>query len=167
MNGLTIIEASGTDRAAIRSIEEAAFGQPGEADLVDALVAESEDALELVATLDGVLVGHLLFSTLLVETANRSFSAVALAPLAVHPDFQRRGVGTALVEESHRRLRAAGEGLSVVLGDPGYYGRFGYSHERAAGFDSDYQCDALQALAWSREAPLAGRLVYALPFSGL
>lgn len=167
MNGLTIIEAGGTDRSAIRAIEKAAFGRPDEADLVEALVENGDDALELVATLDGVLVGHLLFSTLLVETPHRSFPAVALAPLAVHPDFQRQGIGRALIEEAHRRLRAAGEGLSVVLGDPGYYGRFGYAHERAAGFDSDYQGEALQALAWSREAPSAGRLVYAPAFSGL
>jgi putative acetyltransferase len=51
-----------------------------------------------------------------------------------------------------------------VLGDPAYYGRLGYSHERAAGFESEYQCDALQALAWG-EAPEAGRLVYPSAFS--
>lgn len=167
MNGLAILEAGGADRATIRAIEEAAFGQRDEADLVEALVANGDDALELVAALDGVLVGHLLFSTLLVETPHRGFSAVALAPLAVHPQHQGKGVGKALIEEAHRRLRAAGEGLSVVLGDPAYYGRFGYTHERAAGFESDYQGAALQALAWSREAPSAGRLVYAPAFSGL
>lgn len=167
MNGLAILEGRGTDRATIRAIEEAAFGQPDEADLVEAIVSNGDDVLELVAALDGVLVGHLLFSTLPVETPNRSFAAVALAPLAVLPAYQRRGIGAALVEEAHRRLRAAGEGLSVVLGDPAYYGRFGYTHERAAGFESDYQCDALQALAWNREAPATGRLVYAPAFSGL
>lgn len=167
MKGVAILEAAGTDRNAIRSIGEAAFGQRDEADLVEALVANGDDALELVATLDGVLVGHLLFSVLMVESPNRSYAAVALAPLSVHPDFQRRGIGTILVEEAHRRLRAAGEGLSVVLGDPAYYGRFGYGRERAASFDSDYQGDALQALAWSGEAPSTGRLVYAPAFSGL
>lgn len=167
MKGLAILEAGGTDRAAIRAIEEAAFGQPDEANLVEALVANGDDALELIASLDGVLVGHLLFSTLMIETEHRSFPAVALAPLAVHPAHQRRGIGKALVEEAHRRLRAAGEGLSIVLGDPAYYGRFGYSHERAAGFDSEYQCEALQALAWNAQAPSTGRLVYAPAFSGL
>lgn len=167
MTGLSILEAGSTDRAAIRAIEEAAFGQRDEADLVDALVANGDDALELVAALDGVLVGHLLFSTLMVESPHRGFSAVALAPLAIHPRHQGKGVGQALVDEAHRRLRAAGEGLSIVLGDPAYYGRFGYTHERAAGFDSDYQGDALQAIAWSKEAPATGRLVYAAAFSGL
>ena len=52
----------------------------------------------------------------------------------------------------------------MVLGDPAYYGRFGYTHERAAKFESDYQCEALQALAWG-DAPESGRLVYASAFS--
>jgi len=91
---------------------------------------------------------------------------VALAPLAVAPAMQRHGCGAALIAEGHRFLQAAGERLSVVLGEPAYYGRFSYAHARAAGFSSDYQCDALQALSWG-EAPTTGRLVYAPAFSGL
>ena len=68
-----------------------------------------------------------------------------------------------LVREAHVRLKAAGERLAIVLGDPAYYGRFGYSHERAAGFDSAYQGEALQALAW-HDAPASGRLDYAAAF---
>jgi putative acetyltransferase len=68
-----------------------------------------------------------------------------------------------LIREAHVRLKEAGEKLSIVLGDPSYYGRFGYTHARAAGFDSDYQCEALQALAWG-EAPESGKLIYAEPF---
>lgn len=163
MTGITIREATEQDRDAIRAIEEAAFGQPDEARLVDLLVAAGDDVLELVAERDGRPVGHVLFSRLTVETRNRSFAAVALAPLAVVPDAQREGVGAALVEEAHRRLYRAGETLSVVLGDPAYYGRFGYAHERAEGFESDYQGEALQALAWG-DAPSTGRLVYAAAF---
>jgi putative acetyltransferase len=67
---------------------------------------------------------------------------------------------------AHQRLQAAGETLSVVLGDPAYYGRFGYGHARAESFVSDYQCVALQALAWG-EAPKAGSLIYAAAFGRL
>ena len=88
------------------------------------------------------------------------------ALLAVAGAMQGKGVGTALVAEAHRLLKPR-ENLSVVLGEPGYYGRFGYEHARAAGFSSAYQCEALQALAWSEEAPFAGRLVHAAPFAGL
>ncbi|TYR29673.1 N-acetyltransferase [Mesorhizobium microcysteis] len=167
MKGVTIREAAEADRDAIRAVEEAAFGQPDEARLVDALVADGDDVLELVAERDGEILGHVLFSRLMVETANRSFAAVALAPLAVAPPAQKQGIAKALVEEGHRQLRLAGEGLSVVLGDPAYYGRFGYAHSRASRFDSQWQGEALQALAWGADAPVAGRLVYPPAFSAL
>ena len=64
--------------------------------------------------------------------AARDFPAVALAPLAVEPAFHGSGIGGALIREAHIRLQDAGETLSVVLGDPAYYGRFGYTHARAA-----------------------------------
>lgn len=167
MTGLTIREARDDDREAIRWLCEEAFGQPDEGRLVDALVADGDDMLELVAERDGRLVGHILFSTLLVESQNRSTSAVALAPLSVAPDVQRQGIGAALIEDGHRRLRLAGETLSVVLGDAAYYGRFGYTHTRAAGFDCEWQGEHLQALAWGSDAPTTGRLVYAAAFSAL
>lgn len=167
MTAFVIREARDSDRETIRRICEAAFGQPGEGKLVDALVADSDAVLELVAERDGDLLGHILFSTLLVETANRSFSAVALAPIAVMPEAQKQGIGTALVEEAHRRLRQAGETLTVVLGDPAYYGRFGYTNARAAGFECAWQGEYLQALAWSNDAPTVGKLVYAPAFSAL
>ena len=117
--------------------------------------------LELVAEEDGQVVGHILFSRLYVARRQQKFPAVALAPLAVEPSFHGTGIGGALVREAHLRLKQAGEKLSIVLGEPAYYGRFGYAHERASKFESDYQCEALQALAWG-EAPETGRLVYAL-----
>ena len=158
--------AEEADRGVIRALVESAFAGPAEADLVEALVADADEVLELVAEIDGQVVGHVLFSRLGVESAHRSADAVALAPLAVDPAHWRKGVGAALVEEAHRRLRLAGETLSVVLGAPGYYSRFGYTRARAAGFSSNYQGEALQALAWG-SAPSAGRLVYATAFGTL
>lgn len=166
MSAFVIRPATEADRAAIRAVEEAAFGQPDEARLVEALVAAGDVALELVAESSEEIIGHVLFSRLFVEGQGDRFAAVALAPVAVRPERQGTGVGRALIEEGHMRLRQAGERLSVVLGDPAYYGRLGYDHERARAFDSDYQCDALQARAWG-EAPETGRLVYAPAFSGL
>jgi len=158
--------ATQADREAIRAVEEAAFARADEADLVDALVAAASDVVELVAEVDDKIVGHILFSRLMVERPEGDFAAVALAPLAVTPAMQRQGCGAALIAEGHRRLQAASERLSLVLGDPAYYGRFGYTHTGAAGFVSDYQNEALQAQAWG-EAPTTGRLVYAPAFSGL
>ena len=164
MSMMSIRAATPRDRDAIRRVEEHAFRQVAEAGLVDALVAGGDAVVELVAEDEGQIVGHILFSRILVGSGKAEFPAVALAPLAVEPSFHGTGIGGALVREGHVRLREADEMLSVVLGDPAYYGRFGYSHARAAGFESAYQCDALQALAWG-EAPRNGRLVYPSAFT--
>lgn len=163
MSMMSIRAATPRDRDAIRLVEEHAFGQQAEAGLVDALVEAGEAVLELVAEEEGSVVGHILFSRIHVDDGNQRYPAVALAPLAVEPSFHGSGIGGALVREAHIRLKQAGETLSIVLGEPSYYGRFGYSHDRAAGYESDYQCEALQALAWD-EAPEQGRLAYAPAF---
>ncbi|HEV2897945.1 MAG TPA: N-acetyltransferase [Pseudaminobacter sp.] len=164
MSMMSIRTATPRDRDAIRLVEEHAFGQQTEAGLVDALVTGGDAVVELVAEDDGQVVGHILFSRLFVTKDGKSFPAVALAPLAVEPAFHGAGIGGALIREAHLKLKAAGEKLSVVLGDPAYYGRFGYSHERAAKFESEYQGEALQALAWDETAPETGSLVYASAF---
>lgn len=163
MSMMSIRTATPRDREAIRAVEEHAFGQNAEAGLVDALIESNQVVLELVAEEEGQVVGHILFSRLYVQNGHSLTPAVALAPLAVEPSFHGTGIGGALVREAHVRLKQAGEALSIVLGEPAYYGRFGYVRARAAGFESDYQCEALQALAWS-DAPYEGRLVYAAPF---
>jgi putative acetyltransferase len=164
MNSVEIRPAELSDRAAIHEVVARAFGQKLEAELVDRLVGGGDAVLELVAEADGRIVGHVLFSRLAVGES--SFPAVALAPLAVDPAFQKMGIGAALVSEAHGYLAAAGEKLSIVLGDPAYYGRFGYRRQPAEAYSSDYQCDSLQALAWGA-APATGRLVYAAAFAGL
>ena len=167
MSMMSIRAATPRDREAIRLVEEHAFRQPAEAGLVDALIAAGEDVVELVAVEEGTVVGHILFSRLIVRNGGgEDFPAVALAPLAVEPLFHGTGIGGALIREAHIRLKDAGETLSVVLGDPSYYGRFGYARDRALQFDSDYQGDALQAIAWG-DAPTTGRLVYPKAFGSL
>lgn len=166
MSMMSIRAATPRDRDAIRLVEESAFGQKAEAGLVDALIAGGDAIVELVAVEDGQVVGHILFSRLYVQDGGNSFAAVALAPLAVDQTFHGTGIGGALIREAHIRLKAAGETLSIVLGDAAYYGRFGYTHERASGFDSGYQGEHLQALAWG-DAPESGVLVYASAFDAL
>jgi len=166
MIAASIRKPEASERAAISAVLEHAFGQRDEAALVEALVESPDTVLEMVAVHDGQIVGHVLFSRLLVATGDERFDAVALAPLSVEPSFQGRGIGGALVVAAHRVLREAGERLSIVVGDPAYYERFGYSHARAAGFDSAYQGEAMQAVAWG-DAPSRGRLEYAPAFAAL
>lgn len=166
MSAFIIRPSQTADRATINALDERAFGRTDEARLVDQLVADGDVVLELVAERHGEILGHILFSRLQVMTGDWSSAAVALAPLAVDPGHQGQGIGTELVREAHLRLIADGERLSVVLGDPAWYGRFGYAHDRAAGFDCDWQGEALQAVALD-DAPQAGRLVYPRAFAGL
>jgi putative acetyltransferase len=166
IRGLVIREAEEGDRNAIRELLDAAFGGDAESRLVERLRADGDRLLELVATYESELVGELFFSRLKVIGEGEEFDALALAPLAVLPARQRTGIGRALIEHAHPVLRAKGERLSVVLGDPAYYGRFDYDHQRAAGFESKYQSAYLQALAWG-DAPTSGRLCYPAAFEGL
>ena len=93
------IRVSGaSDRAAISDVVERAFGQRDEARLVEILIASADTILELVAEHEGNVVGHVLFSRLVVEDGSERFDAVALAPLSVEPSMQGEGIGSALVE---------------------------------------------------------------------
>lgn len=150
------------DVVAIDAVLEAAFGQRDEADLVRAL--RTDDAwlpsLSLVALTDGVVVGHVALTRAMVDDA----PVLALAPLAVLPDHQGRGIGAALVDEALRRAAAGDETLVVVLGSPAYYGRFGFQPARELGVTGPFgDLDAFQAMALSAPAP-TGRMTYAEPF---
>jgi putative acetyltransferase len=163
--GLIRLEDEG-DAPAIRDLLEAAFPDHAEADLVDALRRMRVLVLSLVAEADGYVVGHVGFARIFIESEAGRSRAVALAPLAVYAEYQDKGIATRLVREAHAVLASRGETLSVVLGDPNYYRRFGYTHARAAGFESDYQSPYLMAISFGA-APHEGRLIYPPPFAAL
>jgi putative acetyltransferase len=114
------------DVAAIRRVNEAAFGRAAEADLVDALRAHGRVSRSLVAEHAGVIVGHILFSPVRIDSERTSTAAIGLAPMAVLPAHQRAGVGSLLVRTGLDECRRAGHGCVVVLGHPEYYPRFGF-----------------------------------------
>ena len=111
------------DITAIREVNRLAFGQDDEGKIVDAVRANGAALLSLVATLHDRVVGHILFSPLLIGDA----SGAALGPLAVLPQHQRHGIGGMLIQEGVTRLRAAGCPFIVVVGHAGYYPRFGFT----------------------------------------
>ncbi len=152
------------DAQQIRDLLEASFPGFGEAILVDRLRSDGDLDLSLVAEDQGVVIGYVAFSRLMVEGGEKPFHAVALAPLAVYPEYQQQGVATQLIREGHACLAAMGITLSVVLGEPSYYGRFGYSNRRAAQFESPYQSPFLMALSFGA-APWDGRLAYPAAFN--
>lgn len=83
--------------------------------------------LSLVAVSDGEIVGHILFTPILIERSSLgAVESLALAPVSVHPDFQGRKIGARLIEEGHEIARQLGYRSVILLGHPGYYPRFGY-----------------------------------------
>ena len=113
-------------RVTIDAFSSCEFGHNGEADLVDLLRENCPEIRSLVATANGLVVGHILFSPVTVRRADDVIHGMGLAPMAVAPDHQRRGVGTALVETGLKQLAAAKCPFVVVIGHPQYYPRFGF-----------------------------------------
>jgi putative acetyltransferase len=114
-----------TDRSAVRAVNEAAFGTPVEANLIDALRGNSPELISLVADSDDVVVGHILFSRVTLEGYPR-LRLMGLGPMAVSPQHQRNGIGSALVREGLVRCKQLPIQAVVVLGHPEYYPRFGF-----------------------------------------
>jgi putative acetyltransferase len=152
------------DIAAIRAIEEAAFPQSVEAKLVDDLRDAGDSVLSLVAVEHKTIIGHAMFSRL-----QAPFPALALAPVAVLPDRQRMGVGSRLIREGIACSEAAGWLGIFVLGDPAFYGRFGFDAGKASGFTSPYAGPHWMALSLgSSELPAtAGSIQHAPAFANL
>jgi putative acetyltransferase len=153
------------DAAAIRQLLEGAFGSAMEADLVERLRAAGDLVLALAAD-DGGVVGHVAFPRLTLVDGELRHPVVGLAPLAVAEPARRRGIGAALVIAGLSMLRRQRETLVFVLGEPAYYGRFGF--EPAGGqFTSPYDGPYFQVLQLSPDTPLGGSVQYPPAFAEL
>ena len=120
-------------RVIVDAFTECDFGHSGEAALVDQLRRTCDDLLALVAADRDTIVGHILFSPVSLRMASGMSYGMGLGPMAVHPDRQQTGIGTALVESGLRQLTADGCSFVVVLGHPTYYSRFGFLPGRECG----------------------------------
>lgn len=138
------------DAPAIHDVHLRAFGRAAEAELVQALRAASAIELSLVIEVGGAVQGHVVYSPVSVEVpgARKPARALGLAPVAVLPGAQKKGLGRTLIADSLDRLRAAGHRLCVVLGSPQYYGRFGFvpAHTRGLWCTFEVPREAFQAL---------------------
>lgn len=162
---ITVRPERAADVARIHAVHEACFPTDAEARLVVALRAGGELVVSLVAELHGVVVGHVAFSPVTVSEAS---SGRGLAPVAVLGEHRRRGVAAQLIREGIVRCRDEGCGYVVVLGDPAYYGRFGFVPARTVGLRDAYGGgDAFQVLALIDGAVPQGLVSYASAFEGL
>lgn len=130
------------DHEAIDDVNTKAFGRQAEADLVRTLRQEGALLLSLVAVCDEQLVGHIAFSRARLERMGASQEVMALGPMAVMPDVQRKGIGSQLVRAGLNALGAAGQGLIFVLGHPTYYPRFGFEPARRYGIACQFDVSA-------------------------
>lgn len=156
-------ERSG-DEPAVRRVLDEAFAGPEEGELVERLRTNGDLVLALVALDDERIVGYVAWPRLWIQTPRDEYKAIAMAPLAVDPSRQRRGIGSALVQEGLARLRAFGESIVFVLGDPIYYRRFGFTVEAAAGYVSSYAGAHFMALKLNEAAQSEGRVRYPAAF---
>lgn len=151
------------DADAIAAVHRAAFaaesaGEPegtevAEVRLVAELVAAGLDRVSVVAEVAGRVVGHILFSELtLAPAGGPAVLGLALAPLAVLPTHQRHGIGAALCRAGLALARERGHHRVIVLGDPDYYGRFGFRSAPASEMRAPWTGPALQALALTPNA---------------
>jgi putative acetyltransferase len=113
-----------TDIPLIERLYPDAFPDEDLLPLVQELLREEQNVLSLVAVLDRTLAGHVVFT--MCGIAGRPDKVALLGPLAVAPKMQRRGIGSALVREGLQRLKSERTLQVQVLGDPAYYGRFGF-----------------------------------------
>ena len=127
------------DAPGIRAVHLAAFApRANEANLVDRLRDNGQTTISLVGVSNGQLVGHVLFSPVILAGYPAAGRGLGLAPVAVRPDFQRQGIGSRLVRHGLDVAREAGFDFVIVLGDPNYYGRFGFRPASQYQLDNEY-----------------------------
>jgi putative acetyltransferase len=160
------------DRAAVAAVVDAAFTDDRRVVPLVELMRASPGYLPnlaLVADDDGDVIGHVMFTESTVEGSDATI--LILSPLAVRPDRQRRGIGSALVREGLRRAEEHGAPLVIVEGDPRYYSRFGFRRALELGLERPNEQIpevAFQALPLAAYDPsLRGKVVYPPPFDSV
>jgi putative acetyltransferase len=126
-------EAPG-DESSIRDVNNRAFGQEEESKIVDALRSNGGVLLSLVATLRGQVAGHIMYSPATVGEV----TGAALGPMAVAPEYQRRGMGSKLIEAGTQKLKERGCPFVIVVGHANYYPRFGFRPARGYGIHCEW-----------------------------
>lgn len=165
---MLIREEEKTDWAAVYAVNVAAFPTPAEAHLVEALRQQAELVISLVAIEDQAVVGHIMFTPVTL-LGHHDLSLMGLAPMAVAPEHQRKGVGSALVIAGLERCKQMSVGGVVVLGHPGFYPRFGFLPSIRFSLISEYDVPEDVFMALELEAgyfqSVSGTIKYHSSFS--
>ena len=151
------------DAAEVRALLESSFETPLEADLAEALRADGDAEIEWVADSAEGVIGYIILSKMTAPV-----HALGLGPIATHTDYRKQGVAASLIESSLALATANGWTNVFLLGDPKFYGQFGFSSEKAAAFESAYPAPYWQVSVLDEdEAPTSGKAIYAGAFQRL
>ena len=160
-----------TEYADIFEVNRLAFGQEDEAKLVENIryIPNFNSALSLVAVESDRLVGHILFSEIAIASFRGDMTALALAPLAVLPEFQNRGIGSQLVRAGLKQCQILGYKIVIVLGHPNFYSRFGFVPAIGKGMRSPFSVPdetfmVLELVAGALTG-ISGMVKYSSPFN--
>ncbi|MCI5221352.1 MAG: N-acetyltransferase [Candidatus Electrothrix sp. AR4] len=150
---MKVRRSTSSDNADIFNIHTQAFGEqkgPEIADLVRGLLVDQTalPLLSLVAVDNAKIIGHILFTKAEVTQTTESVSAQILAPLAILPESQSKGVGGQLIQEGLQQLKDSGVELVFVLGHPDYYPRSGFNPAGVLGYEAPYHIPEEHAGAW-------------------
>lgn len=167
MNVLVRLEQS-HDAAAIDYVLRSAFSTDQEARLVERLRKHQRLRVSLVAEVGGMIAGHIAFSAVKIAGSMNNATGVGLAPLAIVPELQGRGLGVQLVGEGLCACERLGFGFVVVLGAPEYYRRFGFKNANLFKLENEYSAgEAFMALELKSGSITPGLVRYAPEFSEL
>jgi putative acetyltransferase len=137
---LIIQQESPKDLNNIYEINKLSFGEETEAKIVNALREADELVLSLVAQIDNKTIGYIAFSEVKIVSENKTHKAIGLGPMAILPEYQRKGYGSKLIEEGLTILTERGYGIVVVLGHPNFYPKFGFIPSEKYGIRCEYEC---------------------------
>lgn len=162
---ISIYQEQESDYQAVENLIQSAFKNAPHSDGTEhLLVGKLRNSpafireLSLVAKVGEQIVGHILFSKIQIG----DHTGLALAPLAVLPEYQGKGVGKALIHQGHLVVRELGFDCVVVLGEPAYYGKFGYQTAKPFGISAplDVPEAYYQVLFFGENLHIQGMVVY-------
>lgn len=139
----------------ISAFEASEFGHNGEAGIVDTIRANHKGALSLVALEEGVVIGHVVFSPAVIQGVKGQMRGYGLGPMSVHPDHQRKGIGSSLIENGLDMLKQDEGKFVVVAGHPSYYPRFGFAPAMQLGIKHAFQGMPQEILFLASDDPKA------------
>jgi putative acetyltransferase len=137
------------DIGAITAVHDQAFNGPVEGKIVENLRHNQNLILSLVFELEGKVVAHIAYSP--IYDKNQEFVGLGLAPVAVLPAYQKRGIGSGLIEIGNKMAFATGFKKIFVLGDPQYYRRFGFDIAREYNYFSDFDPEGTHFMVLGEE----------------